>query len=223
MNVDDIARYYPKLYHMAESGSWPSIKKHGLLSTTALLDFYQIEGQERLIIESQWRPESVKINHPIHGSAVIRDQKPLPEKTLTEIVDGMTASEYYKLLNSKTFFWVRRERLEGLLNARAYQNRKHTVLTLDTKSLVDKYRDQIWLSSINSGAAIYGSGRNASRRSVNTFKRISEYPFDELIKRKKEETIVELSVDYAVKDVSNYVTKVEDWIGYNPIETIWSK
>src|SRR5438046_1179806 len=104
---------------MAESGSWPNIREHGLLSTSALLDLYEVEGQKRFEIESQWRPESVPICHPTYGNAIIRDQKPLRETTLAKNLDGMTTREYYELLNKKTFFWVRKERLVSLLQARA--------------------------------------------------------------------------------------------------------
>jgi len=41
----------PTLYHMAERGSWPSIREHGLLSTSALLDLYGKQGAEREAIE----------------------------------------------------------------------------------------------------------------------------------------------------------------------------
>jgi len=62
---------------MAEAGSWPSIRRHGLLSTSALLDLFEVTGVERVRLESQRRPETVKIEHPEHGEALIRDQKPL--------------------------------------------------------------------------------------------------------------------------------------------------
>ena len=216
---NEIIIYYPHLYHMAESGSWPSIHRHGLLSTSALLDLFEIHGEKRYVIESKHRPESVTIRHPVYGSAVIRDQKPLHENTLIKLLDRMSTSEYYELLNSKTFFWVRRERLERLLNARAYRDRSHTVLTIDTRALVTMYQSSIWLSHINSGAAIYGNGR----RGTNTFKRIIEYPFEERKKRKRDDAIVELAVDYAVKDISELVIRVEEWVGQKSVRTIWER
>ena len=200
---------------MAESGSWPSIQRHGLLSTSALLDLFEIHGKERFEIESRQRRESITIYHPVHGSAVIRDQKPLNEGALQKFIDGMSTREYYELLNSKTFFWARRERLESLLHARAYRKKSHTVLTVDTRDLVDRHKNEIWLSHINSGA-FFGSGR----RGVGTFKRISEHPFEEMRKKKKEDAIVEVSVDYAVKDISKYIIRVEEWIGQNPVRII---
>jgi hypothetical protein len=50
------------LYHMAEDGSWESIRQIGLLSTSALLDRFEVEGERRYAIEStrrcglQWVP-----------------------------------------------------------------------------------------------------------------------------------------------------------------------
>ena len=37
------------------------------------------------------------------------------------LCDGLTPREWYRMLNSKVFFWVTRERLEKMLNARAYK------------------------------------------------------------------------------------------------------
>jgi len=188
------------------------------LSTSALLDLFEIHGKERFKIESLQRRESVTIHHPVHGSAVIRDQKPLNEGALQKLIDGMSTREYYELLNSKIFFWARRERLERLLNARAYREKSHTVLTVDTRDLLDRHQNEVWLSHINSGA-IFGSGR----RGIGTFKRINEYPFEEMRKKKKEDAIVEVAVDYAVKDISKLIIRVEDWKSQNPVRTICEK
>ncbi|MFZ7138026.1 MAG: DUF7002 family protein [archaeon] len=214
-----ISTYYPKLYHMAESGSWESIKEHGLLSTTALLDLFEINGKERLEIESTCRKESVPITHSKYGKAIIRDQKPLKENNLAKLLDDMSVEDYCRLLNSKTFFWTRKKRLEGLLNAVAYRNRSHTVLTIDTKSLVSKHEKEIWLSNINSGCTIFGVGRRGSY----TFQKIADYDFEKMQKIKKENAIVELAVDYSVKDISDFVIQVEEWKGRTPINTIWKK
>ena len=58
-----IARY-PRLWHMAEAGSWDGIRERGLLSTTALLDLFEINGARRLELKSARRPASVAITHP---------------------------------------------------------------------------------------------------------------------------------------------------------------
>ena len=56
---EDLIKYYSRLYHMAEKGTWPSIKKRGLLSTSACCDLYGIKGKEREKIESLRRPDWV--------------------------------------------------------------------------------------------------------------------------------------------------------------------
>jgi hypothetical protein len=77
LTAEYLATRWPRLFHMAEADSWASIQQHGLLSTTALLDLYEVTGPERDVIESVRRPESVRIEHPIHGTAWIRDNKPI--------------------------------------------------------------------------------------------------------------------------------------------------
>ena len=47
MKPEEIAEHYPRLFHMANIGSWPSIRLHGLLSTRALVDLYGIDGDLR--------------------------------------------------------------------------------------------------------------------------------------------------------------------------------
>ena len=96
--VEQIIARYPVLFHMAEPGSWPSIQQHGLLSTTALLDRFDYDGDEREVIESRWRPESVLVEHDVHGTAVVRDQGPMPPRALRRVLDGMTPCEWYRLI-----------------------------------------------------------------------------------------------------------------------------
>jgi len=104
MTKEELILHYPRLSHMAEDGSWESIKRFGLLSTTALLDLFEIDGSRRTAIESQRRPDSVPIRHCRHGTAVIRDQKPMNDSALIGCLEGMTTSAWYQLLNGKVFF-----------------------------------------------------------------------------------------------------------------------
>lgn len=59
MTPDEVIVTFPRLWHMAADGSWPSIRDRGLLSTSALLDLYEVTGDERVSLESRHRPESV--------------------------------------------------------------------------------------------------------------------------------------------------------------------
>jgi hypothetical protein len=67
-----IAERWPRLFHMAEAGSWPSIKRHGLLSTTALLDLFEIPAPDREAIESARRPDPMTLVDPSLGTVWIR-------------------------------------------------------------------------------------------------------------------------------------------------------
>ena len=55
MELERLSFQYPTLYHMAEDGSWESIRRHALLSTSAILDMFEIEDQQRFAIESACR------------------------------------------------------------------------------------------------------------------------------------------------------------------------
>lgn len=80
--LEELIADCPTLFHMAQRGSWPAIRERGLLSTTALLDLYEVEGVERERIEILHRPESVEIAKDGLPNAVIRDQIPMSDAGL---------------------------------------------------------------------------------------------------------------------------------------------
>lgn len=197
MEAASLAERYPVLYHMAEDGSWGSIRKRGLLSTSALLDLFEVGGEERRGIESRRRPELVEITHPEHGVACIRDNKPMQDKALERGLSGMSVAEWYENLNRRVFFWVSRERLERLLGAKAYRERAHLVLEVGTTGLLSAHARSVALSPINSGATF---ARGPAPRGPETFQRLGDHP--------ESREIVELAVDYAVPDVVDHVYRV---------------
>ena len=169
MTVEEFCATYPRLYHMAEASMWPSIQRHGLLSTSALLDLYGIAGTERQQIEHTRRADFIAVRHPELGEVLIRDQKPMSDATLAPVLDGMTPAEWYALLNARVFFWVDEDRLRGLLGA--YRHRDNLVLTLDTATVMARHAARTTLSAINSGY----SRRWAVRRGRDTFRSIADY------------------------------------------------
>ncbi len=88
-------------HQAVEAGSSAGIRQHGLLSTSALLDLFEIDGDLRAALDSARRPESVTIAHPVHGTAVVRDQIPLREGPLAKCLVGMTPVEWYRELNRR--------------------------------------------------------------------------------------------------------------------------
>ena len=77
--LDELISDCPRVYHMAERGAWEGVKRHGLLSTSALLDLYQITGEERQRIENRHRPSIVVVSDKKLGKASIRDQIPMSD------------------------------------------------------------------------------------------------------------------------------------------------
>ena len=205
--ADQLVSKYPRLFHMAESGTWQRIQEHGLLSTTALLDLFKVEEPKRSRIESEWRRES----ETIAPDVVIRDQKPMSPRSLEVVLKDMTPEGWYRLLNRKTFFWATLERLKKMLNAGSYKYDHHDVLTIDTRKLVERHRDHISLSRINSGATF-----GYARRGSGTFKSIEAYP---PVRRKSD--VAEVVVDYHVPDVAEFTLSVERWRGNDCLGTIW--
>ncbi len=43
MRPEELVTRYPRLFHIAWEGNWPSIREHGLLSARALLDLYEVD------------------------------------------------------------------------------------------------------------------------------------------------------------------------------------
>lgn len=220
MHIDELIRLFPRLYHMAEDGSWPGIQKHGLLSTSALLDLYEVNGTDRIAIESERRFESVTLTHPTHGEAVVRDQKPLREGPLEKCLIGLTLREWYEMLNARVFFWLTEARLLRLLSAVPYRSLRHDVLILDTRDLVEKYIDRIALTPINTGSTLY----NPRPRGRDTFSLVSDYPFEERRRaRGVSDAVAELVVLRGVPDIRDVAIRVEKRRGSTILETIWER
>lgn len=219
MLPDNLGRYYPRLFHMAHADAWSGILKYGLLSTDRLLDiFYQDPHARRLLLEKR-RPHSVTLTHPEHGIVVIRDQKPLVESKLKQLLDETTLCEYLTLLNNRVFFWTSEQRLERLLTGRAYRRDPQLVLTVDTRSLVAEYSEVIQLTRINSGATLYVRGRRGRR----TFETIAEFHHPRPRHGTTPHTVIELTVEGGVPNIQDHLLLAQQWLGGEPTVTLFER
>jgi hypothetical protein len=207
LNEADLLRYFPRLWHLTAANNWQSVVQHGLLSTSALLDLFQIDGTDRLAIEARRRPNSVNLIAPSFAPAIVRDNRPLTASALQKCLEAdTTVEQWFRMLNARTFFWLSRRRVDTLLNAKAHRGKPHAVLTIDTSSLVAAHRDRIELSPINSGATLC----KAARRGRRTFRGIADFPFDERRRtRTIENAVVELVVRGGVRDIVDHLVSVE--------------
>jgi hypothetical protein len=201
-----LAELYPRLFHMAHAGAWPGIQRHGLLSTSALLDRFEVEGDRRDELESKRRLQSEEILHPVHGRALLRDQKPLNEKKLVGALrDGLSARDWYRMLNQKVFFWGPESRLAVLRGATEYKSDRQTILVVDTAKLVAQHADRMSLCHMNSGT----TQPMAFPRGKDTFLPLEVYPLAE--RRKKngvKGAVAEVTILHSVPDIRDLVTEV---------------
>jgi hypothetical protein len=209
MQAELFVKTYPVLFHMAHHEALPGIRKHGLLCTSALLDLFEIHGAGREKIECQMRPASVEIRHPVHGKAVIRDQKPIVNDRRLQKALGNSATprQFHKLLNSMVFFWVSPSRLETLRNAVAYRAEPQLVLTLDTRLVVEAYGQMITLCPMNSGCC----RPMPHPRSPEIFQSIANYDFEHWSKKKggASKGVVECSVKNRIWNIEKFLIKSE--------------
>ncbi len=193
---------------MAEGGSWESILRHGLLSTSRLLDLFEVAGPEREPIESQRRPAKVDIRHPMHGTATIRDQKPLYEPGLQRSLVDMEVAEWYRMLNGMVFLWPRWDDLSRMANSPEYRGDARLVLTLDTRGLVNAAGERLRLSAINSGYA----RRNPARRGRWTFAALDDYPSSD---------VKEVAVLGGVDDVARLTVSASELLPDDTWRAVW--
>jgi hypothetical protein len=98
------------------------------------------------------------------------------------------------------------QRLDDLLGARAYRDREHLILTLETERLIDIYGDTVTLSPINAGSTVY----KAAPRGMETFKGIADYDYESWRKKRGPRTaIAELAVEYGVPDILDFTVQAD--------------
>ena len=213
-NQEQIITQHPLLYHMAEAGAWDNIQQHGLLSTAALLELFNIKEPQRSAIGSEYRRKREVIRHHDHGCATIRDQTPMPPGKLDLALTDMNHSEWYQLLNGKVFFWSTESRLISFLQARSHRDRPHDVLTVCTRSLVEQHATVITLSHINSGTVRMPTHRRGS----DTFRTIPNHCC-----KTRRECFVELAVEGRVPDMERHTLSVDRWLGATRQQNIWQR
>ena len=205
MRPEQLAEHYPRLFHMAWPGSWLSIHKHGLLSTRSLVELYRLGPEQARAILQQHRPDWVEISCGGLGTATVRDQKPMDDKGVRRALGVNDPSQWYELLNSMVFLWPTIERLRTMMSARAYTGMSHDLLVVDTAELVERHRDEMRLSPINSGA----TKPIAHSRDLDLFKRFEEFPFDDRLKsHKTEKAVAEVCVVGGIRDIGDLVVDV---------------
>lgn len=207
---------YPVLHHMAEPGSWDAIRRIGLRTTQQLVNDCGLSPEAAEKILKMRRKHSVRLQHPTAGSVTVRDQGPLHEHNLT----GVALQDWLPLLNDRVFFWLHPARLDGLLGAKRYRGQTHDVLVVRTSDLLERYRDQVRITGMNTGATIFPS---SPPRGPDSFMRIAEFPFAERRRQRNlKDNAVELAVINGIPNIADLVCRVERRRGNQIFETIFA-
>jgi hypothetical protein len=194
----------PYLYHLAEEENWASIQRHGLLSTSALLDLAGVTGSERESVERWHRTHLTALAN----GAIVRDQKPMPPAALDRCLRGMTPSDWYMLLNGRVFFWLDTDRLNRMLTAN--HPRPQVVLVLGTAQLLGAYSKRVELTPINTGnarrqPAVRGRQTFVPYRTWSESRWASEAEGLGVPARPRSHPPAEFTISYAVPDIMNFV------------------
>lgn len=219
MDREHVIDLYPRVFHMAVDGAWPSIQEHGLLSTTALVDLYDPPPDVRAQILDGVRRTSVALQRDGLPDVLVRDQRPL--KFIDQcLLPGVTVQEFLDALNGRVFFWVSPERLSRLMGATAYKKHPQTILEVDTAALLAVH-PHVELAPYNTGSVHVP---NMPARGPATFVRLEDYPYEQMVKRRgRNDAIVELTVPYASPGVTAAVVKVERWEQGKPTSLLFAR
>jgi hypothetical protein len=206
MDDEELIERFPRLFHVTEAGAWQSIRHHGLLSTSALLDLFGIAEPLRSRIEARPRPRDFILEDPRLGRVVIRDNRPLRPHILRGCLKG-AISDWCRLLNARVFFWANERRLRTHLRARGHRGQPREVLIVDTRRLLARHHDSISLCEFNSGSTLYP---NAPRRGPHSFLPLDAYPFDRSRTRhSRSDAIAEVCVDRALMDIEAVASSMQ--------------
>ena len=204
ITLEQLTEHYPFVYHMAERDALPQLLRHGLLSTSAILDLFGVQGEDRYALEACIRKKSYVLEYPVYGRFTLRDQKPMSEKKLADCLqDGLTTEEWLRLLNRKAFFWLGTDKVEKLLGGREYRDREHVVVEVRTEAVVNAHADRVTLAAMNTGT----TSPIAHPRGLATMLPLIDFPYEDRRQRGLRPA-VELCVDYSVPDLADLIENV---------------
>ncbi|MFJ3485461.1 DUF7002 family protein [Pseudomonas sp. NPDC090202] len=193
-----------RVYHLLDIRNWASVQAHGLLSTARLAQLSDNQAPHQLSIQRL-------VEERFSCGAYVRDQRPMPPRALMRcLTSGVRPEDWYRLLNSRVFFWIDAKRLSR--QHLACGDRDQMVLVIDAQRLLEVHAERAAVSPINTGNAL----RAAAPRNLSTFVPYASWVDDgwaheripHAAPRSATHKPVELTVAEAVPDVCDYVIEV---------------
>lgn len=194
MDYDAFLAKYQQLWHVTDGGAWPTLQRHGLLSTARLVELFGLPDADTVL--STKREEPIVLEDPEIGRAVLRDQSQLSEKKLeAALTDGLTVADWLRKMNGLVPLYADRAARDKMLAT--YAGQDSLVVTLNARSLLDHYGVWFKVTAINTGSSYYGSGS----RGNSTFLSVQRYD--------PKRPIREVVIDAAIPDLMDHVSRVE--------------
>ena len=129
------ANRHPLLFYVTERSSVPSIRRHGLRSAAALCNLFQAPAARYSALLDANREQYELIEHPQHGSAVLRRQLMRDHVMITRLAKGFSPPAWRRFINGMVFFFVDEGRAARL---RDYdREREQTILAWSTRAIMD--------------------------------------------------------------------------------------
>jgi hypothetical protein len=169
MDPTAFASEHPRLYHVALARNSRLIARHGLRSTTVLLNLADTsQASRRASLESARRGSVAELQLADGTKVYLRDHLPISDKQLRRLLEpGMTLEEWYRLLSARLFFWVSLE--SAMEFASSYVEHDQVLYAFDTARLLAAHEPRVAVSRINSGTT-----RGNVPRGKSTFVRLQE-------------------------------------------------
>ena len=192
------------VYHLLDERNWAAVQAQGLLSTAGLAERSGPEAVARLGLQRLQGEQ-------LACGAYIRDQRPMPPAALDRcLAGGLRAADWYRLLNSRVFFWIDRDRLDR--QRRACGSTPQRVLVVDAERMLHVHGQAAAVTPINTGNAM----RAAAARNLSTFVPYPRWVRDAWASehtggssRPASHRPVELTVADAVPDILDYIIRME--------------
>lgn len=138
MHADASRRFverWPVLFHVTERSAVPSIRRHGLLSAASVCDLFEAAEVRRAMLLEANRDRYERLEHPEHGTAVLRRQLMRDHVMATRLIAGLTPAAWRSFINRLVFFAADASRAIRLRDYDA--ERDQLVLQWQTAALLD--------------------------------------------------------------------------------------
>lgn len=209
MTPEFLTKKFPKLYHLTSPDIKETVKSHGLLSPSAILDLLEIHGPDRTNLIRKRRPKPVQLKSSQHGQFTLSDNTPIHETVLTKCLgDELNPPEWFEILANKVFFFPSMTGIKSMSEISINRDRPRETLVFDTHSLLTAHWNNVCITPMNTGAA----KRNAPRRGLSTFASPEDYDYKSWQQlrgvKKNGDIIKEVTINYAVTDASDHLVDI---------------